>query len=220
MVGQADSLTFYRFQTTVIVIGGFQQNPDPTQQNQQGNGLFNLGRRLYAEDGYDVHLFGEHEQVREGPNIGTGAAYNWALRAVNQHNITNVVVMGFSWGGGATYNLLDRINRDLNGQLPPFQNHFVVPFTAYVDAIVHGDARNRAPEIRLAPLTLFHVNYYQQRTRFPIPINGAPVPGSNVNRDVNNPQISNQVLFHTTIDDDPNVQDEIVRHFGQQVRIR
>ncbi len=74
VVGQADGLTFYRFQTTVIIIGGFRQNPDPTQQNQQGNGLFNLGRRLYAEDGYDVHLFGEHEQFYASNRVGLGRA--------------------------------------------------------------------------------------------------------------------------------------------------
>jgi hypothetical protein len=184
VVGQSDSLTFYRFQTTVIVIGGFTQNPDP-RTDQTGNGLFNFARqRLYAGDGYDVHLFGENEQ-RRGDQAGTGRAYDWALRAVNRHNINNLVVMGFSYGGGATRNLLARIDQDLGNPQNPFQRHFVVPFTAYVDAIEHGSRPPRA-ETNLPRRTQFHVNYYQQiDVRF---IRGAPVPGSNVNRDVNAPR--------------------------------
>jgi hypothetical protein len=217
VVGQSDSLTFYRFQTTVIVIGGFTQNPDP-MMNQRGNGLFNIARqRLYAEDGYDVHLFGENEQ-RRGDQAGTGRAYDWALRAVNRHNINNLVVMGFSYGGGATRNLLARIDQDLANPQNPFQRHFVVPFTAYVDAIEHGSRPPRA-ETNLPRLTQFHVNYYQQiDVRF---IRGAPVPGSNVNRDVNVPQINpDQRLDHGAIDDDRFVQNDLLGHFRRQVNQR
>jgi hypothetical protein len=217
VVGQSDSLTFYRFQTTVIVIGGFTQNPDP-RTDQTGNGLFNFARqRLYAEDGYDVHLFGENEQ-RRGDQAGTGLAYDWALRAVNRHNINNLVVMGFSYGGGATRNLLARIDQDLGNPQNPFQRHFVVPFTAYVDAIEHGSRPPRA-ETNLPRRTQFHVNYYQQiDVRF---IRGAPVPGSNVNLDVNVPQINpDQRLDHGAIDDDRFVQNDLLGHFRRQVNQR
>ncbi len=146
--------------------------------------------------------------------------------------------MGFSWGGGATHNLLQRINEDLRNPQPIFTNAFAVPFTAYVDAIVHGSAPRLVfqegrvttepprAETRLPPLSQFHANYYQvidqDSAPGPTPIRGAPVQGSNIDRDVNAPPPFNPnvQLNHRDVDDDPAVQNALRNNLLRQVPIR
>jgi hypothetical protein len=193
VVGQSDSLTFYRFQTTVIVIGGFRQLPtlDARQGARRGHRIFRLARRLY-EEGYDVHVFGENDQVSEiGPNTGRGRAYDTARFAVDRHHVDNIVAMGFSWGGGAVFNLTQRLDNARNGLIgnERIARPFRIPFTAYIDAIQHGQAGfNPPPETCYPIISSHHVNYYQQIDttygRFG-GIRGAPVEGAATNVDVN-----------------------------------
>ena len=212
VVGQADSLTFYRFQTTVIVIGGRGQQPtlDPEAAARRGHGIFRLARRLYDE-GYDVHVFGQHEQSSAGgADRARGLAYNTARLAVDRHRVDNIVAMGFSWGGGAVFNLTQRLDDARNGRIAneriarPFQ----IPFTAYIDAIQHG--RVAPAETRLPVNSQHHVNYYQQIDNgIFVTIRGAPVPGAAQNIDVNRP-IANEFppglrLDHGAIDDNDHV---------------
>jgi hypothetical protein len=63
------------------------------------------------------------------------------------------------------------------------------------------------------------VNYYQQIDA--LLVRGAPVPGSNVDRNVNAPQINpGQQLDHRAIDDDQFVQNDLLGHFRRQVNQR
>ncbi|MDW7994379.1 MAG: hypothetical protein RMI91_06970 [Gemmatales bacterium] len=232
-----DSVTFYKFRTTVIVIGGYLQGWTLDPQATNDRGIFLLASHLYAERGYDVHSFAESDQEARGPGIGSGAAYDEAWYAVEHRRVEYVVVMGFSYGGGATYNLVDRLVQAAAQKLvgEEITRAFAIPFTAYIDAIVHG---SRPPEpVRQAPrMSIFHVNYYQRidNTRFPPfirnGIRGDEVQGSNRNVDVNaQPWGGN--INHTAIDDnlivlglDPqqNARNEpgILGHFLQQVNIR
>ena len=53
------------------------------------------------DKGYDVHMFA-HNQIQ---STGRGAAYDEVVSAVLNRNVDNVAIFGYSWGGGATYEL-------------------------------------------------------------------------------------------------------------------
>ncbi|MDW8224230.1 MAG: hypothetical protein RMJ82_14900 [Gemmatales bacterium] len=230
----SDRILFYRFRTVVVVIGGRDQQwtLDRNQAVVAGTGIFRLARDLY-EEGYDVHPFAQDEQRRPVwiatpvARAGSGLAYDEVRAAVDLRHVEHVVAMGFSWGGGAVFYLTRRLDRAARGQIQGenIARAFSVPFTAYIDAIQHGErgvfdlrARRWIPpaENRVPPLTQFHVNYYQQADRdWPFEIRGAPVLGANVNRDVNNPILDAQgrVLWHTMIDDSDQVLGAVRQDF-------
>jgi hypothetical protein len=171
VVGQSDSLTFYRFQTTVIVIGGFGQELrfGDNQGANRGQGIFAVGSEMYREMGYDVLMFAESEQE---PGIGNdslrgrGLAYREVVEAISKRQVRHVVAIGFSYGGGAVYNLLWRLQQLYFGNLEPFGENplgygYSVPYSAYVDAIVHGSNTAQA-ETRLPVPSNYHVNIYQR----------------------------------------------------------
>jgi hypothetical protein len=183
VVGVPDSVRVFRFTSVVIVIGGRLQVPtDPPNANQ---GVFVIGRQLYATEAYDVHMFREGVQVAGGANRGRGAAYTEVVNAVNNRGVTSVSVFGYSWGGGATYNLIDRLVIDAAAGL--IQHPFAIPYTAYIDAVLHGIFNFGNPETRRPPASQFHVNYYE-RIGTPgeqLNVMGDAVPGSDFELNVN-----------------------------------
>jgi len=146
-------------------------------------------------------MFAEGAVTPFGANIGRGAAYNEVINAVNHRRVISLAVYGHSWGGGATYDLINRLTTDAGAGL--IQNPFDIPYTAYIDAVQHSLAAIGAAETRRPPSSQFHVNYYQQigtPNEF-INIHGNTVQGANFELDVNT-TLWGSLIDHYTIDDD------------------
>lgn len=177
-----DSVVFHSFQSIVLAIGGNTQ--DPTKVGDPNLGTFTMGATLYAK-GYDAYLFA-HDQVQ---STGRGAAYDEVVNAVLNRNVDNVAIFGYSWGGGATYEL----SAGLAANASLAAAGYKLQYTAYVDAIRHGTI---SAETRKPTGTVYHDNYYQQRDWL---LRGASVTGAN---NVNVKKTTwGSSLVHGTIDD-------------------
>ena len=199
VVGTADSIRVFRFTSVVIAIGGNLQAPTDPLNPQQG--IFVVGFNLYANEAYDVYVYAQNAQVAAGADRGTGAAYSEVVNAVNNRRVTSVSVFGYSWGGGATYNLVDRLVAD--AAAGKIQNPFSIPYTAYIDAVQHDFFAFGAAEIRRPPASQFHVNYFE-RIGTPdqnLNVMGNSVAGSDFELNVNTANWG-RAIDHYFIDDD------------------
>jgi hypothetical protein len=200
-----DALTFHTFTNITIALGGLGQVPSiPTDPN---HGMFLIADTLYAQ-GYDVMKFDEDE-VAAFTNPGAGAPYDEIENAVNNRLVTDVAILGYSQGGGSTYNLsawLDQ--RRVAGDIAAYN----LLFTAYIDA-VRDDGPNA--EGRLPVVTQWHLNLYQQEDDV---LDGVATPGGNENINV-----EESVLFpfeeisHTDIDDALEVIEWILMRYLENV---
>jgi len=140
---------------------------------------------------------------------GAGAAYDEVVSAIQNRKVTRVAIYGHSHGGGATYDLGERLdaNRGTIGT-------FTLRFTAYVDAIENDSDYDMNSELRLPPSTTYHMNYYQTNDW---PLRGGAVPGANENPNVNTTQWG-QNLSHGTIDNDVNVIKAVRDRMIQQMQ--
>jgi hypothetical protein len=190
-----DKVVFHDFQSVVIGIGGNGQ--DPT--NLSSSGIFTIGVNLYRQ-GYDVKLY-SHDKVNSN---GTGAAYNDVVTAVTKRNVDYLAIIGFSWGGGAEYQLAAglKANTALQGQ-------YTLSYTAYIDGITHYSISS---ERRLPPGTLYHDNIYQRKDWL---LKGNSVTGAN-NLNVTLTTWGKN-LVHTSMDDDPTVQGIIITNLTAKV---
>ena len=193
-VAVTDTVAFHSFQSMVIAIGGNTQNPanfgDPRL------GIFTVGGTLYQR-GYDVQLF-RHDQVSTS---GQGAALNEVASGVLSRHVNFVAILGYSWGGGATYQLAAGLNA--NAQLT---GKYELKYTAYVDGIRHDSIFSVGAERRLPVLTQYHDNIYQRRDW----LRGDSVAGAN---NLNVTKTSwGKSLVHTTIDDHSTVQQTLVNN--------
>ena len=186
-----DSIVFHSFQSVVIAIGGNTQ--DPSKFGDPNLGAFTMAGTLY-DKGYDVHMFA-HNQIQ---STGRGAAYDEVVSAVLNRNVDNVAIFGYSWGGGATYELANGLKA--NTALAPAG--YKLQYTAYVDGIRHNTI---SAETRLPPGTLYHDNYFQRKDLLP---RGNTVSGAQ-NLNVTTTSWGKN-LGHTTIDDSPTLQGLLV----------
>jgi hypothetical protein len=192
-----DTLVFHDFQSIVIAIGG--NNQDPAKVGDSTLGVFTIAANLYQR-GYDVHMY-KHSDVSSS---GAGAAYDEVVSAVNDRNVDYASIFGFSWGGGATYELARGLQANAS-----IQGDFTMPYTAYIDAITHYGLSS---ERRLPPGTQYHDNIYQRRDWL---LRGNSVSGAN-NLNVTNTSWGSR-LVHTTIDDSANVQAIIIADLTAKV---
>jgi hypothetical protein len=186
-----DSIVFHSFRSVVIAIGGNTQ--DPSQFGDPNLGTFTMAGALY-DKGYDVHLF-PHSQIRSN---GRGAAYNEVVSAVLKRNADNVAFFGYSWGGGATYELSKGLSA--NTALKPAG--YKLQFTAYVDGIRHNTI---GAETRLPVGTAYHDNFYQRKDFL---LKGNSIGGAH-NKNVTQTSWGKS-LVHTTIDDSVTLQRVLV----------
>jgi hypothetical protein len=216
-----DSVRFHILNSVVIMIGGRNQLPQDPPNPEVGVSV--IARELYAVDGYDVQMFAEAEQTKRrlhavfgnppvrpdpsDPNAGAGPAFDAVVDAVNNRGVTSIALVGYSWGGGAVFNLASRLVLvGVGGQFLPVAivRPFRVGFTAYIDAIQHNQGLPQA-ETRRPFASQFHANYFEQ---FAAPedaggsdVHGSPVPGSNFELNVNRVPWGRN-LNHYSIDDD------------------
>jgi hypothetical protein len=194
----SDSVLFHRFQSVVIAIGGNTQ--DPRNFGDSRLGAFTMGGTLY-DRGYDVHLYA-HDQVQSS---GQGAAYNEVKNAVLNRNVDYVAIFGYSWGGGATYELSVGLKNT-----PVLAGKYQLTYTAYVDGIRHGSI---SAETRLPAGTQWHDNFYQRKDWL---LRGNSVAGAKNNVNVTLTAWGKS-LVHTTIDDHATLQSILVNNLMTRV---
>jgi len=195
-----DQVVFHTFQSDVLAIGGNSQ--DPRNFGDPQLGIFTIGGTLYQQ-GYDVHLY-SHNQIQAN---GQGAAYTEAVNAILKRKVTNLAVLGYSWGGGATYELATGLqaNTALTGR-------YALKYTAYVDGIRHNAL---GADQRLPPRTLFHDNVFQRKDWL---LKGNTIVGAN-NLNVTNTTWGSS-LVHTTLDDNAMVQSIVVGNLKTRMAVR
>ena len=113
-------------------------------------------------------------------------------------------IFGYSWGGGATYELSVGLknNTAIAGQ-------YQLQYTAYVDGIRHNLL---SAERRLPVNTKYHDNFYQRKDWL---LRGDSVTGAN-NVNVTNTTWGKN-LVHTTIDDNLTLQNMLVTNLMTRV---
>ena len=193
----SDQLVFHSFQSVVIAIGGNTQNP--ANVGDPNLGVFTIAANLYQQ-GYDPHMYA-HDQVS---STGAGAAYNEVVSAVKNRNVDYVAIIGYSWGGGATYELAKGLQANT-----AIQGKWTLSYTAYIDGITHGWISS---ETRRPPGSRYHDNIYQRKDWL---LKGNSVIGA-VNLNVTNTTWGKN-LVHTSIDDNAMVQSIIITNLGTHV---
>ena len=193
-----DTVVFHSFQSVVAAIAGNTQSP--TQFGDPNVGVYTIAGQLYSQ-GYDVQLYA-HGQVQKD---GKGAVYNDIVDGVLKRNVNNVAIVGYSWGGGATYDLSNALKKTTT--LAPAGYRLV--YTAYIDGIRHSSLSS---ETRKPVGTLYHDNIFQRKDLFP---RGNTVLGA-VNLNVTKTSWGAN-LRHVTIDDDPTVQQILTTNLKARV---
>jgi hypothetical protein len=193
-----DTVVFHSFQSVVAVIAGNTQSPQ--QFGNPAVGIYTIAGVLYSQ-GYDVQIYA-HGQVKKD---GKGDVYNDITSAVHTRNVNNVALLGYSWGGGATYNLSNALKKTTT--LAPAGYRLV--YTAYIDAVKHGSISS---ETRKPVGTLYHDNIFQRKDLVP---RGNTVSGA-VNVNVTKTAWGAS-LRHVTIDDHPTVQQILLTNLKARV---
>jgi len=195
----SDKIHFYPFTSVVIVFEGeFGVPADPPQ-----TGISQLALDIY-ENGYDVHLY-EEPDLGDNPNAEDDA-FAEIENAVDNRQVNSVAIIGYSHGGGSTFNVSEDMDNDPTA--------FNLNFTAYIDAVTQGSI---AQENRRPVNSAFHVNYYQEGSLADGWLDGGPIdnpPGANHEVNVDEPVATET---HTTIDDDAAVHAGITTRLYQQI---
>jgi Ca2+-binding RTX toxin-like protein len=190
-----DKIKFHTFTSIIVAFGGRDADPE-----KDDSGTFQMGHQLYAQ-GYDVHMYDESivDDMEQVP-------FKEIANALVSRGVGKVAIMGYSYGGGATYELSQQLYLDINDVLPPIFNLY----TVYIDAIQH-DSLGLA-EYRIPWGTKYHINYYQTNGA----LDGAatePHPNYAPNVIPKNTDVTAQLdatLTHGTIDNDDRVKGRIM----------
>jgi hypothetical protein len=205
-----DQIVFHTFKSNVIALGGAFQDPIFLQ------GTFAIALDLYQQ-GYDVHLYRDSAVNKQGTggDFFQAPAYDEVKNSILNRGVTNIAMVGMSYGGGAVHDLAAALDRD-----PGLKGH--LQYTAYIDAIEHYSFLPKS-EKRLPPGTKFHDNIYQKNDRL---LHGDAVPAANRNIDASNWIYSNSnallkgKLVHLTIDRDQVVRNTIAASLKNQMTVR
>jgi hypothetical protein len=201
-----DTVRFHTFRSLIIAFGGNTQDPRDTdgdgnigdfvEDGPPGNreGIFDIAQTMY-NTGWDVLAFDE-EDVDAPEDI----PYTEAVSAEFDRNVDGIAIMGFSQGGGATHDLIERLYSD---------HEIVTRLGVYVDAVSHD---GRFAEQRWPVAALHLLNFYEEIIEFPnfgggdIDDNEVIAPATLEEYNVNTDNSFPPDLNHYFIDDDALVQ--------------
>jgi hypothetical protein len=178
-------------------------------------------------EGYDVHVWDDgHDwlQSDDCDEWGEGAALNEIANAINNRGVTEVVLVGYSHGGGSVYNLSKRLYYDGSSCIwyetsvtfsERIHNTYQLVFTSYIDAIRNGSYTEMESEDRKPEGTLYHLNQFQTNTGITgLYLNGTPTLGGTTLNTLNIDRTDDlPTLYHSTIDDDYSVQFVLREYF-------
>jgi len=224
-----EEMVFKPFNSVVIVTLGNRQNPaDPIANPTHALGQWAID--LYREGIYDVHLYSNRAVAgsNSGGNMGSGTAYNEIVSAINDRGVTNVALVGYSYGGGAVYGLSRRLNRntlpeDDPQRLTDITKSFALPFAGYIDAIQNRSwgayAQNQAPHNATKFYNRFQTNDRDHYTDYSFPIFGQAFGEAyNTNQNCNaesvaDPETGIMRLVDHYIIDELVIQDDLTEEF-------
>jgi hypothetical protein len=173
----ADTIRIFTFKSLIACIRGESFGSDNAiLDNSQG--VFCLSDSLYKL-GYDARRYSD-DDVDES---GHGIAFIDIIDAIQYWNINEICIIGYSHGGGATYNLSKLIDDELRSKR---QIEIPLRLTAYIDAIEYEKIgpcdeltlkTYAGPNLNCRDLdwfcekrrpvnTDFHINYYQTFDKF------------------------------------------------------
>ena len=150
----------------------------------------------YRNRGYDVHVYDEADWFAPAGAV----PYQEIVSAVNDRDVTQVALVGYSHGGGSVYRISEYLSQSNEIQKP-----YTIPLTGYIDAI----AQPATLPLRSRPLgSLFHINQFQLNTRT---LHGVRGNGDDeLDR-------TNLGVSHGTIDDSEIVLDILEQRLQQRV---
>ncbi len=193
-----DTLRFYSFTTVVIALDGEGNVRVDPSLGLRSNGIPDITVALYTA-GYDAFMYDEDFVSGNG----SGVVYNDVVEAIQERGVTQVAIVGFSHGGGSTYDLAARLNAN-RASIGTFD----IRYTAYIDGIENDSNFDLNSETRLPPTSAFHVNLYQSNF-LSFPIWGDSVPGADIDLHVTL-QPWGSSLTHSTMPLHSNVQALVV----------
>lgn len=217
-----DSVRFHTFKSVVAVFGGRTQNPldtdgdgsigDPVRGIPFGNreGIFDLAQNL-RDSGWNVLAF---DSTNPNTNTVIDVAYNEIVNEITYQLIGDpitygggVAILGYSWGGGAAHDLIQRLWNDFD---------YNTTYGVYLDAIVHGGATAQTDWPNEA---FYALNIYQENTFL---LHGDPIDPNDVTPGATLEDIDTTTapgfpgnLGHSSIDDNTQVQARILLRLGQ-----
>lgn len=199
-----DTVRFHTFRSVIVAFGGNGQNPadadgdgsigDPVQGGPNREGLFDIAQAMY-DTGWDVLAFNE-EDVDAGDDI----PYIEILNARQNRFVERHAVIGYSQGGGATHDLIERIYEDTD---------IITDIGVFLDAVDHDGAfaENDWPDVAFYLLNIYQDNQV---------LSGDDIDNDEVFPGATLEEIEIGVtggfpgnLDHSSIDDDPAVQTRI-----------
>ncbi len=190
-----DTLVFHTFHSIVVVLGGEGQVPNDPVNFPNDHGIFDFAIGLYRGEGYDVRMYDEDNVEFDG----SGLVFDEIANSVNHQMFDEIAILGYSHGGGSTFELSQRLSFSLTSPNPEIVEPFSISLTAYIDAI---EELTPFAERRRPPSTQFHVNQYQRNLSMGF-LNGNT---SNGDDDIDRSALG---VVHSTIDDNSIVLDLI-----------
>ncbi len=205
-----DSVRFHSFESLIIAFGGNTQNPADTNGDGSigdaidsfGNreGLFDIAQFMY-DTGWDVLAFDE-EDVDASDDI----PYNEVIKARQQRFVQKHAIIGYSQGGGAAHDLIERLWND---------NDIITDIGVMLDAVDHDGAfaENDWPDVAFYLLSIYQTNSFLRGgdiDNFEV-LPGATLEEINTTTDPG----WNHTLSHSQIDDDINVGSLIIARLNQ-----
>lgn len=205
-----DTVRFHSFRSLIIAFGGNTQNPADTDGDgsigdpvgDQGNreGLFDIAQFMY-DTGWDVLAFDE-EDVDAGDDI----PYTEVVNARQQRFVEQHAIIGYSQGGGATHDLIERLWDD---------EDIITNLGVMLDAVDHDGffAENDWPDVAFYLLSFYQTNSF---------LNGGDIDDDEVLAGATLEEINtttdagwDHTLDHSSIDDDPQVGNLIITRLHQ-----
>jgi hypothetical protein len=175
----SDKIHFYPFTSIVIVFGGKDQTPsDPPDANFSA---FVIATNLY-HNGYDVHIYDEENSTDANTEVDSAVAHR---------SVSGVAVVGYSWGGDASFDVVDHMNGNTNS--------FTIRYTAYIDAVNNPYDPFHVSQDQRPTNTLYHANYYQRTGYSVLNLRGDAIvnpPGAN-----SETNLTAEGVTHVNIDD-------------------
>jgi hypothetical protein len=203
--GQAirlDNIKFHTFSSVVLVFSGETSLDSPRGIDPTFGPMINVFL-YYYEIGYDAHIF----VPLDSPNrtlFGEGPAYAEVSSAVKSRAVTQLAIVGYSHGGGATYSLAKAV--DATNLLPAGVS---ISFSAYIDAIDNTHVLSRGAERHRPPGSMYFLNIYQPHRQGR---HGVSIRSANQN-------ILKQNLNHSSIVRDKDVQHAVEEGLSSRVQI-
>ena len=223
-----DGLRFHSFKSLIVAFGGLNQNPvdtdgdgsigDPVQGGPNREGIFDIAQSMY-DTGWDVLAFGQADET-----VGVDVPSTEIVNARQQRFVERHAVIGYSYGGGATHDLIEGLideDNDNDGD-PDDILTFVGVFLDAVDQF-GINAENDWPAI-----AIYLLNIYSQINEPGVgDLGGADINDDEVLTGAALEEINtttnpgwNNTLDHYSIDDDLQVQQLIRTRLQQNLQNR